>query len=108
MVTISAPVINDLGLLRVTLTNQTQIRHSSVSFGTFGYCILDVPPDKYGSTLATVTGVDTDDAFAALTRTIAQRATLDMTPPMSWPALTTASILAAPHSPKLRLALPTA
>lgn len=44
--TISAPIINDVGLLRVTLTNETRIRHSSVSFGTFGYCILDVPPVK--------------------------------------------------------------
>ena len=45
-VTISAPLINNIGFLKVTLTNQTQIRHSSVSFGTFGYCILDVPPVK--------------------------------------------------------------
>ena len=44
--TISAPVLNDVGLLRVTLQNETNFRHSSVSFGTFGYCILDVPPDK--------------------------------------------------------------
>lgn len=42
--TISAPVINDISLLRVTLTNKTEIRNSSVSFGTFGYCVLDVPP----------------------------------------------------------------
>ena len=42
--TISAPIMNDVGLLRVTLRNQTHTRHSSVSFGTFGYCILDVPP----------------------------------------------------------------
>ncbi|KAK3117244.1 hypothetical protein LTR53_001579 [Teratosphaeriaceae sp. CCFEE 6253] len=42
--TISAPIINHISLLRVTLTNSTQIRHSSVAFGTFGYCLLDVPP----------------------------------------------------------------
>ncbi|KAK3683075.1 hypothetical protein LTR37_020586 [Vermiconidia calcicola] len=42
--TISAPIINHVGLLRVTLANETNFRHSSVSFGTFGYCILDVPP----------------------------------------------------------------
>ncbi|KAK3673355.1 hypothetical protein LTR78_006901 [Recurvomyces mirabilis] len=42
--TISAPIMNGVSLLHVTLTNETQIRHSSVSFGTFGYCILDVPP----------------------------------------------------------------
>lgn len=26
------------------LTNKTDIRNSSVTFGTFGHCILDVPP----------------------------------------------------------------
>jgi hypothetical protein len=42
--TISAPVIGDIGILKVILTNQTDIRHSSVTFGTFGHCILDVAP----------------------------------------------------------------
>jgi len=45
--TISAPVIGNISLLKVTLTNSTNIRHSSVSFGTFGHCILDVPPVSY-------------------------------------------------------------
>ncbi|KAK4899367.1 hypothetical protein LTR27_003100 [Elasticomyces elasticus] len=44
--TISAPIINHVSMLRVTLNNQTDIRHSSISFGTFGYCILDVPPNN--------------------------------------------------------------
>ncbi|KAF2767797.1 pali-domain-containing protein, partial [Teratosphaeria nubilosa] len=44
--TLSAPIINHVGLLRVTLRNGTTTRHSSVSFGTFGYCILDVPPSR--------------------------------------------------------------
>jgi len=42
--TISAPVIGDIGILKVTLTNSSDIRHSSVTFGTFGHCILDVAP----------------------------------------------------------------
>jgi len=42
--TISAPVIKDIAILKVMLTNQTDIRHSSVTFGAFGHCILDVPP----------------------------------------------------------------
>jgi len=42
--TISSPVIGDIGILKVMLTNSTNIRHSSVTFGTFGHCILDVPP----------------------------------------------------------------
>ena len=42
--TITAPVIKDLPILKVMLTNKTQIRNSSVIFGSFGHCILDVPP----------------------------------------------------------------
>ncbi|MCJ1369031.1 hypothetical protein MMC20_000238 [Loxospora ochrophaea] len=42
--TISAPVINDIGILKVTLTNSSNLRHSSVTFGTFGHCVLDVAP----------------------------------------------------------------
>ncbi len=45
--TISAPVVGDLSILKVMLTNKTDIRHSSVTFGTFGHCILDVPPIQY-------------------------------------------------------------
>jgi hypothetical protein len=42
--TISSPVIGDIAILKVMLTNFTDIRHSSVTFGAFGHCILDVPP----------------------------------------------------------------
>jgi hypothetical protein len=42
--TISAPVIGDIAILKVMLTNRTDIRNSSVTFGTFGYCVLDVAP----------------------------------------------------------------
>jgi hypothetical protein len=42
--TISAPVVGDIAILKVTLTNKTDIRNSSVTFGTFGHCILDVAP----------------------------------------------------------------
>lgn len=42
--TISAPVIGDIAILKVMLTNKTDIRNSSVTFGTFGHCILDVAP----------------------------------------------------------------
>jgi len=42
--TISSPVVHDIGMLKVTLTNQSSLRNSSVTFGTFGYCILDVAP----------------------------------------------------------------
>lgn len=40
--TITAPVIRDFPMLKVMLTNQSSIRNSSVIFGTFGHCILDV------------------------------------------------------------------
>jgi hypothetical protein len=43
--TISAPVVGDIAILKVMLTNKTEIRNSSVTFGTFGHCILDVAPD---------------------------------------------------------------
>lgn len=39
--TISAPVVNDIGILKVTLSNATSHHHSQVSFGTFGYCYLN-------------------------------------------------------------------
>jgi hypothetical protein len=42
--TISSPVIGDIGILKVMLTNSSDIRHSSVTFGTFGHCVLDVAP----------------------------------------------------------------
>jgi hypothetical protein len=42
--TISAPVIGDIGILKVMLTNKTDFRNSSVTFGTFGHCVLDVAP----------------------------------------------------------------
>jgi len=40
--TISAPVVNDISIFKVTLTNSTTQRNSSVTFGTFGYCVRDV------------------------------------------------------------------
>jgi uncharacterized membrane protein len=45
--TISSPINGDIAILKVMLTNQTHIRHSSVTFGSFGHCILDVPPITY-------------------------------------------------------------
>merc|ERR1711977_531568 len=44
--TISAPIINSIPILKVNLANG-----SDVSFGTFGYCILNVDEDShdYGS-----------------------------------------------------------
>jgi hypothetical protein len=42
--TITAPVVHDIAMLKVTLTNSSALRHSSVTFGTFGHCVLDVAP----------------------------------------------------------------
>lgn len=44
IVTISAPVIGDIPMMKVTLTNRSALRNSSVTFGTFGHCVLDVAP----------------------------------------------------------------
>ena len=41
---IGAPAVNDIGLLKVILKNASDIRNSSVVFGPFGYCVLDVAP----------------------------------------------------------------
>jgi hypothetical protein len=41
---ISAPAVGDISLLKVTLTNSSDIRHSAVAFGTFGHCVLNVAP----------------------------------------------------------------
>lgn len=38
--TISAPVVNDIGILKVKLTNGTDGHQSAVTFGTFGHCVL--------------------------------------------------------------------
>lgn len=38
---ITAPVVNDLGLMKVKLSNATNDHYSEVSFGTFGYCVLN-------------------------------------------------------------------
>ncbi|KAI7507451.1 hypothetical protein KC347_g6879 [Hortaea werneckii] len=45
-VTLSAPIINHLSLLRVSLNNGTLEHPSSVNFGTYGYCILNVGEDR--------------------------------------------------------------
>lgn len=45
--TISAPVVNDFALLKVRLTNSSDFHRSEVSFGTFGYCILNAGPAQY-------------------------------------------------------------
>jgi len=78
--TISAPVVNDISILKVTLTNSSALRHSSVTFGTFGHCVLDVAPaqtDQDWCTSKTVgyspikimEGIDNADYGSAATNT---------------------------------------
>ena len=43
---VGAPAVNDIGLLKVTLNNASDIRRSSVVFGPFGFCVLDVAPPQ--------------------------------------------------------------
>jgi len=53
VVSISAPVVNDISMLKVTLTNVSgDGRNSAVTYGTFGHCVLDVK---------TADGSDQDD-----------------------------------------------
>jgi len=44
--TITSPVVNDMGILRVHLKNRTSSSNSAVSFGTFGYCVLNTAQTK--------------------------------------------------------------
>ena len=39
--TISAPVVNKIGILKVELANGTSGHESAVTFGTFGHCVLN-------------------------------------------------------------------
>ncbi|EPE10189.1 ph-response regulator [Ophiostoma piceae UAMH 11346] len=39
VVSISAPVVNDIALLKVKLSNATDDHRSALTFGTFGYCV---------------------------------------------------------------------
>lgn len=43
---ITAPVVNDLGMMKVSLSNATNDHYSEVSFGTFGYCVLNTADDS--------------------------------------------------------------
>ena len=44
--TITAPVVNDIAILKVNLGNRTSGARSAVSFGTFGYCVLNARVSK--------------------------------------------------------------
>ncbi|KAH8801719.1 SUR7/PalI family-domain-containing protein [Xylogone sp. PMI_703] len=83
---ISAPVVNDFALLKVKLTNSSDFHRSQISFGSYGYCILNAAPANTqqdwctGSHIgynpaATINGIDQDnfsdatrDSVRALTR----------------------------------------
>ena len=46
VVDISAPVVHQIPMLRVQLANISSSHQSTVTFGTFGHCILDVAPGR--------------------------------------------------------------
>jgi hypothetical protein len=43
--TISSPVVNDLAILKVDLGNRANSYHSTVTFGTFGWCANNLNGD---------------------------------------------------------------
>jgi len=47
---ISAPVVNDIGILKVDLGAQSSLDHRNVAFGTFGWCRNNLP-DGYVESL---------------------------------------------------------
>lgn len=77
--TISAPVIGDIAILKVMLTNKTDIRNSSVTFGTFGHCILDVAPIQTDQDFCfpKVIGYNPADIMAQIDRTTFSTASTD-------------------------------
>jgi len=67
---ISAPVVNDIGLLKVTLSNGTRNAESAVTFGTFGHCVLNTKagndyctPKKIGYDPTQIMGTIDDTSF---------------------------------------------
>ncbi|QSZ32839.1 hypothetical protein DSL72_002419 [Monilinia vaccinii-corymbosi] len=59
--TISAPVINDIGILKVKLTGGAQHGNSVISFGSFGYCVVDM--DAQGTDYCTGKHIGYNPAF---------------------------------------------
>lgn len=82
--TISAPVVDDISMLKVDLSNATSDHQSAITFGTFGYCTINTAsghnacsPKKIGynpsAIIANVDGTDnfsnaSEDSTKALTR----------------------------------------
>jgi len=47
VVSITAPTVHDISMLKVMLRNSSTIRHSSITYGSFGHCVLDIKtPDN--------------------------------------------------------------
>jgi hypothetical protein len=77
--TISAPVVNDIGILKVTLTNRTHGHQSVVTFGTFGYCILDAGSNDIDYCTPKHIGYDPTAIMAAIDDTSFNTASKDTT-----------------------------
>jgi len=75
---ISAPVVHDIGILKVDLGDF--VNHRTVSFGTFGYCVNDpnqsddCSPSQVGyspaSVMSAIDGTDFSDYASDTTRTL--------------------------------------
>jgi len=67
---ISAPVVHDIGILKVDLGGRNVVNQRKVSFGTFGYCINDpnrsddCSPSQIGYSPATVMGIADGTGFS--------------------------------------------
>jgi len=79
--TISALVIHDIAIMKVMLTNQSDIRNSSVTFGTFGHCVLDVAPASSDQDYCTGKhiGYNPADIMAGIDHTTFNTASTDTT-----------------------------
>jgi hypothetical protein len=63
---ISAPVVHDIALLKVNLANSTDGHFSSVTFGTFGYCIINTAADNKDFCTPSMVGYSPSDYMTSV------------------------------------------
>lgn len=98
--TISAPVVNNISILKVHLSDRSTAGYSSVTFGTFGYCMRDATDPKYAALENFVPHVETNMRIV-MERTPAQESISAIIQQSLWRELTT-PISTAPQSTPLK------
>ncbi|CAN8106414.1 unnamed protein product [Discula destructiva] len=86
--TITAPVVNDLGVLKVNLGNATSSHQTQIVYGTFGYCVTDTRADNKDYCTGTHVGYNATSVLSSIDSASFSHATMASTN-----ALTKAMIL---------------